>query len=365
MGLISQAKMLWTFPIRTWMTIRLITPPPPEIGNSGQSKATSTPRQDADGSDKTMDVQPSPRDGRHQRPGSVREGRRSSSREGEAGSHPYRIVIAETTTTAYRKYWEGDDGLSALQGDEGMWPVYHGRSFNLWEPDTGDYYDSCDSSVMSDLLQSRRQEPSSASPHAGFSTTHLANPASLPCRQPRIAIRDITNPTNTRTLIAAMVPGGRIFTQHAAFVLLAEAAEPRDEAFAIGVLASMICDWQSRRRVELHMANMETLGGLSMPLRRNDAISDRIIEIAGRLSARDDRFESWATQVGVPVRSIDENEQADLVAELDAQVAILYGLDLDDLRLLFGTFADSRQWGSRRDAVIKHFIGATRSTDEQ
>lgn len=310
-----------------------------------------------------MGVQPSPRDGRNEGQGAVREGRRGIRTASSAGSHPYRIVIAETTTTAYRQHWVGDDGVAARHGATNAWPVYHGRSFNLWEPDTGDYYDSCDESVMSNLLQQRRQAPSSSSPYAGFSETHLADDANLPCRHPRIAVRDITNPTNTRTLIAAVVPGGRIFTQHAAYVLLGEFAGPKDEAFAVGVLASMVCDWQARRRAELHMANMEILGGLSVPRRRSDWICDRVVEIAGRLTAQDARFETWAAQVGVPVQSISSAERSRLAAELDALVAILYGLGPDDLRILYDTFSRARgRWDDLRDEVLRQHADASAKT---
>ena len=302
-----------------------------------------------------MGVQPGRGTSHDTRQRPIHEGRRGSRQGGAAGSHPYRIVIAETTTTAYRKHWIGDDGRAALRGEDDVWPVYHGRSFNMWEPDTGDYYDSCDSRVMSGLLQSRRQDPNGASPYAGFSESHLADPSTLPCHRPRVAVRDITNPTNTRTLIAALVPGGRILSRHAAYVLLAEHATPRDEAFAVGVLTSMVCDWQARRRVELHMGNSEILGGLSVPLRREDALCNRIVEIAGRLSACDARFATWANQVGVPVKSLTDAERDALIAELDALVAILYGLDERDLELLFGTFADSQRWNEHRTAVIERF----------
>ena len=264
-------------------------------------------------------------------------------------------MIAEATTTAYRKHWFGDDGASAHRGDDGVWPVYHGRSFNLWKPDTGDYYDSCDAKVMAGLLQARRQNPTSASPYAKFSEEHLAGTANLPCFQPRIAVRDITSPTNTRTLIAALIPSGRILTQHAAHILLTETGEAKDEAFAVGVLASMVCDWQARRRVEMHMANAEILGGLSVPLRQDNPICDRIIEIAGRLSASDARFETWASQVGVLGESLDDGERDALITELDALVAILYGLNEHELTLLFETFAGPQRWHEHRAAVVQRF----------
>ena len=214
---------------------------------------------------------------------------------------------------------------------------------------------------MIGLLHQRRQDPGPASPHHGFSDQHLADPDTLACRRPRIAIRDITNPTNTRTLIAALIPPDRILPQHAAYALASEDTTAADEAFTLGILASMPCDWQARRRAELHMGNSEILGGLSIPDPTNDAVSSRLAEIAGRLAAADERFASWAQQAGVPVGAVRPAERDGLLAELDACAAELYGLDEDDLRVLYGTFGRPGQHDARRDAVIGHWRRITGS----
>ena len=300
-----------------------------------------------------MDVPPSRRAPRHSRQAQIREGRRQSSQRG--GRRRFRIVVAETTTTAYRRHWIGDDGKAAQRADPGVWPVYHGKSFDLWQLDTGDYYDSCEADTMIGLLQQRRQYPSSGSPHHGFSEQHLADPRTLACRQPRIAIRDITRANDTRTLIAALIPPNRILPQHAAYALPTEGTTASDEAFTLGVLASMPCDWQARRRAEMHMGNSEILGGLSIPEPSDDPVARRLTHIAARLAATDARFSDWAALAGVQVASVQPYERADLLAELDACAAVLYGLDTEDLAVLYGTFGHPGQHDARRDAVIDHW----------
>ena len=207
---------------------------------------------------------------------------------------------------------------------------------------------------MIGLLQERRQDPQQGSPHHGFSDEHLADPATLACRRPRIAIRDITNPTNTRTLIVALIPPDRILPRHAAYALPSESTSAFEEAFTLGVLCSMPCDWQARRRAELHMGNSEILGGLSLPEPDDSAVSRRVAEIAARLAAVDDRFAGWAQQAGVSVGSVTPDERDDLLSELDACVAVLYGLDADDVEILYGTFGRAGRWDDRRDAVLAH-----------
>ena len=82
----------------------------------------------------------------------------------------------------------------------------------------------------------------------------------------------------------------------------------------------------------------------------------RLIEIAGRLAAIDDRYSDWAEKVGVPVGSVkSQTEKEDLIAELDAVVAHLYGLDTNDLKVIWDTFHTKVDHLPNLDAVLDHF----------
>ncbi|MCQ3810444.1 MAG: hypothetical protein KTV68_07800 [Acidimicrobiia bacterium] len=86
-----------------------------------------------------------------------------------------------------------------------------------------------------------------------------------------------------------------------------------------------------------------------------DPIRDRVVEIAGRLAAVDERFAEWAAEVGVPVGSAnDEAVKQDLICELDACVALLYGLDEDDLAVVYETFSETVDYSDRHAAVLAH-----------
>ena len=183
-----------------------------------------------------------------------------------------------------------------------VWPVYKGTSFNLWEPDTGVYYDSVDAVSIEGYLQEKRlsQGRTSSSAFAELPRAVLADPATLPCRRARIAFRDVTNPTNTRTIVASLIPPDRVVANQAPY-LLRLAGSLRDEAYLLGVLCSMPCDWQARRTVELHL-NFHHLNLLSIPdPGAGHPVRDRVTELAGCLAARDDRFREWAAEVGVSV----------------------------------------------------------------
>jgi hypothetical protein len=175
----------------------------------------------------------------------------------------------------------------------------------------------------------------------------------LPCISPRIAFRDVARSTDTRTCIAALVPGSTVLTNKAPYLLKVDGTS-RDEAYLLGVLTSIPLDWYARRYVELGM-NFHIFNGLPIPVPTESAISNRVVEIAGRLAAVDDRFSDWAAAVGVPVGSVSEKEKPLLEAELDALVAHLYGLSREHVIHIFETFHRGWDYQPRLTSVLEYF----------
>lgn len=241
-------------------------------------------------------------------------------------------------------------------GDD-LWVVYKGASFELWQPDTGTYYASVNSGEITRHLQQKRlrQGRTTRSPFAEFSEEHIDDPETLPCLRPRIAFRDITRSTDSRTVITALVPGQVVITNQAPYLLWPRGTS-RDEAFLLGVLSSMILDWCARCVVELHL-NFHIFNNLPLPdPGKGHSVRDRVVEIAGRLAAVDERYSEWAAEVGVPVGSAnDEAVKQDLICELDACVAYLYDLDENDLAVIYETFSDTVDYSERHAAVLTHF----------
>lgn len=145
---------------------------------------------------------------------------------------------------------------------------------------------------------------------------------------------------------------------HQAPYLLRVRGTATDEAFLVGVLSSMILDWYARRVVELHLT-ASILYNFPIPDADVDLnpVARRVVEIAGRLAAVDERYAEWAAEVGVPVGSVtDEATKQDLICELDACVAHLYGLDQDDLAVVYETFHEGADYSERHRAVLAHFL---------
>ena len=238
----------------------------------------------------------------------------------------------------------------------GLWPVYGGRSFRIWEPDTGNYYAWADPSQLIDHLYEKRlrQSTTPSSAFYGADPDWLADPNTLPSLNPRIAFRDTTSNDVLRTTIACLIPP-KVFLTHAAPYLLFVGNHASHEAYLLGTLCSTILDWYSRRVVELHLT-FHIFNSLPIPRPpEDDPLRNRVIHIAGRLAAVDDRYGEWAEQVGVEVASVKtEQEKADLIAELDAAVALLYGLDESDIQVIYDTFHKTIDHLPDINAVLGH-----------
>ena len=260
-------------------------------------------------------------------------------------------ALRELDTTLAKTFAVADTGPAA-----GAWPVYGGASFAIWTPDTGQYhsYSTAEHAVgtAQRLFDSGRRRARSA-----YSELVVSGKATedLPCMRARLAFRRITRSTDSRTFIVALIPP-HILVANTAPTLLRVRGTERDEAYLLGVCSSLPFDWFARKVVEFSVA-VETLNALPVPepSSHQAALAARVVEIAGRLAAVDGRYAVWAQQVGVQVGSVRQMDYPDLVAELDAVVAILYGLSEEQLRAVFDTFHRGWQHEARLSQVLTHY----------
>jgi hypothetical protein len=169
-------------------------------------------------------------------------------------------IATEFHATNDKKFFEFRDEQRA-----GMWPVYKGASFNLWNPDTGVYYAWADPAVVLPELQRKRlrQQKLARSPFSEFGRDWAIDPSTLPCRLPRIAFRDVSRPTDTRTFRTALLPPDIVVTNKGPYLLFPKGDE-RDQAYLLGVLSSIPLDWYARRFVEISL-NFHIVNGFPIP----------------------------------------------------------------------------------------------------
>ena len=247
----------------------------------------------------------------------------------------------------------------------GLWPVMKGESFDIWQNDRGkdNYYAWADPASIMEHLQAKRLRSAKSrrnSAHAEFPIEHVRDPSTLSCQAPRIAFRDVTNRTNMRTVIAALLPSERFIGNQAPYFVWPSGDE-KDQAFLLGALCSVPLDWYARRFVETHLSFF-LINPFPIPRPpRTDLDWQRVVTLAGRLACPDDRFAEWARAVGVSHGPLDPETKQNFIEELDAVVARLYGLSAAQLTHIFDTFHEwptetqARAWNARRDRTLGIF----------
>jgi hypothetical protein len=268
-------------------------------------------------------------------------------------SHPVlrvRRVYADFETSKKDKArWHNKKGADD-------WTVYAGESFDIWEPDTGSYYAFTNSAEIQKAAQAKWLRAPRGTPYADLPRAWREDQTNHPIHSARIAFRDVTNRTNKRTFIAALIPPSVVTVQTAPWVLWLEPAHPKEqEAFLVGALSSIPLDWWSRRFIEGH-ADEEAFNCLRVPdPRAHVSLTKRVVTLAGRLACPDKRYREWATTVGVEYGELDDDEKQDMVHELDAVVAQLYGLNDKQLTHIFETFHEGWDYEERLRESLKYF----------
>lgn len=259
--------------------------------------------------------------------------------------------VREFDATNDRKFYD-----TSSQEDGGI-PVWGGDGYNLWTPETGEVkaYAKLETAEAELLRKRMNQIRDRRSAFFGQSRDWAQEVETLPYRHPRVAFRGISQRTNQRTVISAVIPGN-VLLQNSSPYLFNVSGTAQDEAFLVGFLSSIPLDWYARTLIETNL-NLFIFKGFPIPVRLpENQLHNRVIQIAGRLAAADDRFADWATEVGVPVGSVGTPAvHDDLVSELDALVSLLYMLDEDQVEHVFKTFHRGWNYEARLDAVLTHF----------
>jgi hypothetical protein len=240
------------------------------------------------------------------------------------------------------------------------YPVYKGESFDLWVPDRGkeSYYGQLiDNEKTLDILYNERRRNHARGDCTAFSQydpARIDDRNSLDCLSPRIAFRDITNRTNTRTIIAALLPPGVVCTDVCP-VLLFPKGRPEHITYVLGVLCSRVCDWYARRWVEMHLT-FTLFGYLPVPKpHSSDKLFAELVAAAGRLACPDERFAKWAKSIGVECGPLKPEEKQELVDCVDAVAALLYNLSEQELETVFETFHEGWDWKQDHARVLAKY----------
>jgi hypothetical protein len=171
-----------------------------------------------------------------------------------------------------------------------------------------------------------------------------------------VGFKDITSPTNQRTMIAACGPQAG-YTNH--FVLVRSEMEARRQTCLLANLNSSVYDYTTRQKiggVTLNFFIVEQIPTLppdtydkpcpwAPKTKLEKWISERVLKLSCTAEdmlplaeACDFKSGSFKKEYGGRLNKWDEAERAALMAELDAAYFLLYGIDRDDAEYILSTF---------------------------
>lgn len=239
---------------------------------------------------------------------------------------------------------------------DGRVPVWKGRSFDQYAPSGNKPAGYCMWDEALEFVLGKRMRSSVFK--GMFPKDVLADPNSHPICQCRIAFRDVTRATDSRTVIACLIPPKTPLTDKAPYLIFA-GWDSLSQASVLAVLNSIPFDWLARRYVETNLKYF-ILNMLCFPQWKTTAW-ERIGTLAARLSCVDERFAEFAAEAGVEYGPLAEAERADLRAKIDALVARAYGLSEDELRFIFTDFTENAVSPAYRSLVLDQFQRSSRA----
>ena len=280
----------------------------------------------------------------------LRRGVQFDSLEGPQNGKHSKGPVAAFRVTPYRELDETQQ-RALFSHSKGV-PVWKGRSFGQFDPHGEEPAGFCDWDELIDHLQSKRMK--SRVFKRLFTKKVLQDPDTLPVHQCRVAFRDVSRATDSRTVISCLVPPCTPLTNKAPYLLFLGWTSLA-QASVLGILNSTSFDWIARRYVETNL-NYFILDMLAFPPPSNTQW-ERIGRLAARLSCVDGRFAEFAAEAGVECGELTPVQRNDMRAEIDALVAHAYGLTADELRFIFTDFTQNAVPQMYRDQVLEKFEG--------
>lgn len=222
--------------------------------------------------------------------------------------------------------------------------VLAGDSFNIWNFRTGNIFAYADPKIVKEKLLSKlsNQIRTSSSVFHGLNFEKDLN-SLLPFERARIAYRSVSNPTNSRTIIASLVPPGVILTHISPYVFTLPGHE-REEAYLLGTLCSIPFDFYARKFIETAV-DIHFMQAFPIPLGIDSIQGRRLIENVYHLVPDELAYKTWRNSLLISSDEVQDAQSIEeLIIENDALVAILFGLSEVELKYIFDNF--QRGWDS-------------------
>lgn len=240
-----------------------------------------------------------------------------------------------------------DSALFESEETEGSAPLYEGKMIYLYDHrhaaarTTDERAQSRSASVP--VSEEAKRDPAFA-PSPRYWVPRTEAQRRLPPAAWRIAFRDIANPNNERTLIAAAIPDD-VACGNTLPLLCAESVDGERRACLLANLASLPLDYVVRAKAASRHANWYLVRQLPVfpPERYDDTELRRyVIDRVLALSYTSHHLAPMAVDLGQPRTpapwTYDPDERRRLRCELDALFMALYGLDGEAIEHVLSSF---------------------------
>lgn len=247
-----------------------------------------------------------------------------------------------------------DSNLFEQRSAKGRLPLYEGKmiwhfTHGLGEP----RYWVDEKKAITKLLSPRVKAIKKLLAEADLDEDFDESKIELGYRHYRLGFRAVTGATNERALVVSIIPKN-VFAGNSLILSIPfsdkiienewmqERMYSSKELFACtALMASVVCDWFIRKKILTNM-NMFYVYEIPVPrLTEQDPKFAHIVERAAKLICTTPEFDDLAREVSLKDHTegaTDEQERAQLRAELDGMIGHLYDLTEDEFDYILSTF---------------------------
>lgn len=238
-------------------------------------------------------------------------------------TRPWRAILARELDRTNDSDKFRSDGLG--------WLLMDGKSFNQFNPDF-------EKPQFSVIPERALEKLSKIRVYSGI------------CGQihesPRLAFRAIARSTDTRTVIACILPPRTVSDHNVDIIVIRNGNEKlvvnklyyKMISYLAGIFNSFTFDFLVRARISIYFSFF-IFYQTPIPVDFESEIPKRISDISARLSSPDERFTELTQAMGVPFGPLSMKERLEMTAELNALVAHHYSLTRDELSVILESFS--------------------------
>ena len=168
----------------------------------------------------------------------------------------------------------------------------------------------------------------------------------------RLVIRRMASATNERSLISCILPRGSVFDRTLTGVCILSDSKLKNKYMLVfqALLNNFTVDSFVRRKIG-SVVSIKFIESLNIPrLNEKDEFFDELVEKSAQLTCIGKEFDDLADEVGIKRGGVTDIEKRyALQGEIDAMVAHVYGLNLDEYKYILSTFTT----GNNQDRLKK------------